>query len=55
MAPLWDICKGQFVGVLSALDFVLILREVCVIYFILILVEDLKFKITISLYRYVTE
>lgn len=27
MAPLWDICKGQFVGVLSALDFVLILRE----------------------------
>jgi len=29
MAPLWDICKGQFVGVLSALDFILILREVC--------------------------
>ncbi|CAJ2661980.1 sucrose nonfermenting 4-like protein [Trifolium pratense] len=27
MAPLWDMCKGQFVGVLSALDFVLILRE----------------------------
>ncbi|XP_014510271.1 sucrose nonfermenting 4-like protein [Vigna radiata var. radiata] len=27
MAPLWDICKGQFVGVLSALDFILILRE----------------------------
>ena len=29
MAPLWDFCKGQFVGVLSALDFILILREVC--------------------------
>ncbi|XP_061336742.1 sucrose nonfermenting 4-like protein [Gastrolobium bilobum] len=28
MAPLWDFCKGQFVGVLSALDFILILREV---------------------------
>lgn len=27
MAPLWDFCKGQFVGVLSALDFVLIMRE----------------------------
>ncbi|GAU38547.1 hypothetical protein TSUD_320190 [Trifolium subterraneum] len=27
MAPLWDMCKGRFVGVLSALDFVLILRE----------------------------
>ncbi|KAF7837846.1 sucrose nonfermenting 4-like protein isoform X1 [Senna tora] len=27
MAPLWDFCKGQFVGVLSALDFILILRE----------------------------
>ncbi|WJX23662.1 AMP-activated serine/threonine-protein kinase regulatory subunit, variant 2 [Trifolium repens] len=27
MAPLWDMSKGQFVGVLSALDFVLILRE----------------------------
>ncbi|XP_020227815.1 sucrose nonfermenting 4-like protein [Cajanus cajan] len=27
MAPLWDLCKGQFVGVLSALDFILILRE----------------------------
>ncbi|KAL5182523.1 Sucrose nonfermenting 4-like protein [Glycine soja] len=27
IAPLWDICKGQFVGVLSALDFILILRE----------------------------
>ncbi|GKU85486.1 hypothetical protein SLEP1_g159 [Rubroshorea leprosula] len=26
-APLWDFCKGQFVGVLSALDFILILRE----------------------------
>lgn len=34
MAPLWDMCKGQFVGVLSALDFVLILREVCYIFFI---------------------
>lgn len=29
-APLWDFCKGEFVGVLSALDFVLIIREVCV-------------------------
>ncbi|RZC04546.1 Sucrose nonfermenting 4-like protein isoform D [Glycine soja] len=28
VAPLWDICKGQFVGVLSALDFILIIREV---------------------------
>ncbi|KHG30800.1 Sucrose nonfermenting 4-like protein [Gossypium arboreum] len=28
MAPLWDSFKGQFVGVLSALDFILILREV---------------------------
>lgn len=29
VAPLWDFMKGQFVGVLSALDFILILREVC--------------------------
>lgn len=27
LAPLWDFCKGQFVGVLSASDFILILRE----------------------------
>ncbi|XP_068340617.1 sucrose nonfermenting 4-like protein [Pyrus communis] len=27
MAPLWDFEKGQFVGVLSAMDFILILRE----------------------------
>ncbi|XP_027121111.1 sucrose nonfermenting 4-like protein isoform X2 [Coffea arabica] len=27
MAPLWDFCKGQFVGVLSALDFILIMKE----------------------------
>ncbi|XP_021904908.1 sucrose nonfermenting 4-like protein [Carica papaya] len=27
MAPLWDFNKGQFVGVLSASDFILILRE----------------------------
>ncbi|KAM7473955.1 hypothetical protein LguiB_021198 [Lonicera macranthoides] len=27
VAPLWDFCKAQFVGVLSALDFILILRE----------------------------
>ncbi|KDP23504.1 hypothetical protein JCGZ_23337 [Jatropha curcas] len=27
VAPLWDFPKGQFVGVLSALDFILILRE----------------------------
>ncbi|XP_058084032.1 sucrose nonfermenting 4-like protein isoform X2 [Magnolia sinica] len=27
VAPLWDFYKGQFVGVLSALDFILILRE----------------------------
>ncbi|KAE8675394.1 Sucrose nonfermenting 4-like protein [Hibiscus syriacus] len=27
VAPLWDSLKGQFVGVLSALDFILILRE----------------------------
>ncbi|KAF7145084.1 hypothetical protein RHSIM_Rhsim04G0219500 [Rhododendron simsii] len=26
-APLWDFCKGEFVGVLSALDFILIIRE----------------------------
>lgn len=35
-APLWDMCKGQFVGVLSTLDFILILKEVCVLYFILV-------------------
>lgn len=29
LAPLWDFSKGQFVGVLTALDFILILREVC--------------------------
>lgn len=28
MAPLWDFSKGKFVGVLSALDFILIMREV---------------------------
>lgn len=28
VAPLWDFCKSQFVGVLSASDFILILREV---------------------------
>ncbi|XP_025981742.1 sucrose nonfermenting 4-like protein [Glycine max] len=33
MAPLWDFCKGQFVGVLSASDFILILREVFILYF----------------------
>lgn len=27
MAPLWDFCKSQFVGVLSAMDFILILKE----------------------------
>ncbi|EOY06470.1 Sucrose nonfermenting 4 [Theobroma cacao] len=27
MAPLWDFSKGKFVGILSALDFILILRE----------------------------
>ncbi|KAB1201465.1 Sucrose nonfermenting 4-like protein [Morella rubra] len=27
VAPLWDFCNGQYVGVLSALDFILILRE----------------------------
>ncbi|KAJ6434432.1 hypothetical protein OIU84_018029 [Salix udensis] len=27
VAPLWDFCKGQFVGVLTASDFILILRE----------------------------
>ncbi|KAK3038979.1 hypothetical protein RJ639_027464 [Escallonia herrerae] len=27
VAPLWDFCKGQFIGVLSALDFILIMRE----------------------------
>lgn len=32
MAPLWDFSKGQFVGVLSALDFILILREVCIFF-----------------------
>lgn len=29
MAPLWDYGKSQFVGVLSAMDFILILKEVC--------------------------
>ncbi|GAB2278422.1 hypothetical protein Dimus_013106, partial [Dionaea muscipula] len=28
VAPVWDFCKGHFVGVLSASDFILILREV---------------------------
>ncbi|XP_042517570.1 sucrose nonfermenting 4-like protein isoform X2 [Macadamia integrifolia] len=27
MAPLWDFCKGQVIGVLTPLDFILILRE----------------------------
>lgn len=27
-APLWDFFRGQFVGVLTALDFILILTEV---------------------------
>ncbi|XP_044482220.1 sucrose nonfermenting 4-like protein [Mangifera indica] len=27
VAPLWDFCRGQFVGVLTALDFIMILRE----------------------------
>ncbi|KAL3843954.1 hypothetical protein ACJIZ3_001357 [Penstemon smallii] len=27
VAPLWDLCRSQFVGVLSATDFILILRE----------------------------
>ncbi|XP_044486834.1 sucrose nonfermenting 4-like protein isoform X2 [Mangifera indica] len=27
MAPLWDFCKGRFVGILSASDFIMILRE----------------------------
>lgn len=27
MAPLWDFCRSQFVGVLSAMDFILILKE----------------------------
>ncbi|KAF3653026.1 Sucrose nonfermenting 4-like protein [Capsicum annuum] len=27
VAPLWDFCKGQFVGVLTAIDFILILME----------------------------
>lgn len=29
MAPLWDFHKSQFVGILSAMDFILILKEVC--------------------------
>lgn len=28
VAPLLDTCKGEFVGVLSPLDFILILKEV---------------------------
>ncbi|KAK9139407.1 hypothetical protein Scep_009088 [Stephania cephalantha] len=28
VAPLWDFCKGQFVGMLSPQDFILILKEV---------------------------
>uniref|UniRef100_A0A2P2L4I2 Sucrose nonfermenting 4-like protein n=1 Tax=Rhizophora mucronata TaxID=61149 RepID=A0A2P2L4I2_RHIMU len=35
LAPLWDFFKGQFVGVLSALDFILILREVCILVLVL--------------------
>ncbi|PHT41308.1 Sucrose nonfermenting 4-like protein [Capsicum baccatum] len=31
VAPLWDFCKGQFVGVLTAIDFILILMELCLI------------------------
>ncbi|XP_017223676.1 sucrose nonfermenting 4-like protein [Daucus carota subsp. sativus] len=27
IAPLWDFCKGQFIGLLSAMDFILIMRE----------------------------
>ncbi|ESW19034.1 hypothetical protein PHAVU_006G091100 [Phaseolus vulgaris] len=27
MAPLWDFCRSRFVGVLSAMDFILILKE----------------------------
>lgn len=40
-APLWDFCKGQFVGVLSAMDFILILREV---------MKFVEFNIDILLY-----
>lgn len=29
MAPVWDSSKRQFVGMLSAVDFILILQEVC--------------------------
>ena len=29
MAPLWDFRMSQFVGVLSAMDFILMLKEVC--------------------------
>uniref|UniRef100_M4ES76 CBS domain-containing protein n=1 Tax=Brassica campestris TaxID=3711 RepID=M4ES76_BRACM len=31
LAPLWDFGKGQFVGVLGPLDFILILREISVV------------------------
>ncbi|CAI9118764.1 OLC1v1020372C1 [Oldenlandia corymbosa var. corymbosa] len=27
MAPLWDYCRGRFVGIISALDFILIMKE----------------------------
>lgn len=29
VAPLWDYTRSELVGVLSALDFILILSEVC--------------------------
>lgn len=33
MAPLWASGKGKFVGVLSALDFILIMKEVAALNF----------------------
>lgn len=47
-APLWDFCKGEFVGVLSALDFVLIIREVCVMVFLGSLVQICKLQVWLS-------
>lgn len=29
MAPVWDSSKGKFVGVLSAMDIIQIIKEVC--------------------------
>lgn len=48
VAPLWNSYRGQFVGVLSALDFILILKEVrmeCCFSLVLILSKTILFFI----------